>query len=48
MLHVECELGDQRVDTVELALAAQEVREAHARGLAVQVDVDAEQVCLEE
>ena len=46
--HVVAELRDQRVDAVELALAAQEVLEADAGGLAVQVDVDVEQMRLQQ
>ena len=48
MLDVVLQLGDQSVDAVELALAAQEVGEAHFGALAVDVAVEVEQVGLEQ
>ena len=45
---VEFELGDDRLDPVELALAAQEVGEANLDVLAVQVAVEVEEVGLEQ
>ena len=48
MVDVVGELGDQRVDAVELALAPQEVRESHLGCLTVEVDVDIEQVRFEQ
>src|SRR3954468_18658621 len=48
VLDVVLQLGDERVDAVELALAAQEVREADLRPLAVQVALEVEQVGFEQ
>ena len=48
VVDVVLELLDQRVDAVELALAAQEVGELHLGRLAVQVAVEVEQVRLEQ
>ena len=48
MLDVVLQLRDQGVDAVELALAAQEVGEAHFGALAVQVALEVEQVGLEQ
>ena len=48
MGNVELELGDDRLDAVELALAAQEVGEANLDLLAVEVVVEVEQVRLEQ
>ena len=45
---VVAELGDEGVDAVELALAAQEVLETHVGDLAVEIDVDIEQVRLQQ
>jgi hypothetical protein len=47
-LDVVLELRDQRVDALELALAAQEGLEPDPRGLAVEVVVEVEQVGLEQ
>ena len=48
VLDVVLQLADQRIDAVELALAAQEVGEAHLGPLAVEVAVEVEQVRLEQ
>ena len=45
---VEFELGDDRLDAVELALAAEEVGEAHLDVLAVEVVVEVEEVRFEQ
>src|SRR5687767_1551270 len=48
VLHIELELGRDRVDALELALTAQEVGELHLRLLAVEVAVEVEEVSLEQ
>src|SRR5215213_6640322 len=45
---VVLELGHQRVDAVELALAAQEVHEPHLGPLAIEIVGEVEQVGLEQ
>ena len=43
MHEVVAQLGDERIDAVELALRPQEGHEAHLRLLAVQIAVEVEQ-----